>query len=67
MDAVSLWQVLTLVFGPAGAAWLGVKVSLNGARADIREIKSDVKDLHTEVSRHSERLAVVEDRVRGPK
>ena len=56
----NIWQILALVVGPAGASWVGVKVALNGARADIREIKDDMRTLHTKVDQHHTRLAVIE-------
>ena len=43
------------------AAWGGVKASLNGARADIREIKQDVKGIATTQAEQSTRIAVLED------
>ena len=55
-------QLLGMVAGPAGAAWVGVKVAVNGLRADVREIKKDVKDLNGLAAKHGERIATLEAR-----
>lgn len=44
------------------AAWGGVSTKLNGARADITEIKADVKDVKEKQSQHGERLASLESK-----
>lgn len=62
VDYTALAQTLGLVFGPTGAAWLAVKSSLNGTKADIREIKADVKDVQTTVNKHSIDIAVLGER-----
>jgi hypothetical protein len=41
---------LALLLGPAGAAWVGVKVSLNGTVERVRRIESKVDGLEKEVS-----------------
>lgn len=62
------WLALAgIVFGPAGAAWLGVKLSVNGMREDVREIKGDVKELRGEVGKHGERLVKLETKTEAPK
>lgn len=43
------------------AAWGSVKASLNGARADITEIKSDVKDIGKTLQKHGEDIAVLKE------
>jgi hypothetical protein len=57
-----MWQAVAVIVGPAGAAWIGVKVAVNGMREDVREIKGDVKDLRVTVNQHGERLAVLDSR-----
>lgn len=63
---VEAWQMilgaLGLFGGPAGAAWVGVKVAVNGMREDIREIKVDVKDLRNGHSDNRERIVALETR-----
>ena len=53
-------QAIAIILGPAGAAWLGVKISVNGMRADVREIKADVKEVRGVQVEHGERLATLE-------
>jgi hypothetical protein len=57
--------VLVLALGPGGAAYVGVKLSLNGIREDVHEIKGDVKELRLSQQRHSERLTKVETKMEG--
>lgn len=64
----ALVAVVVLIAGPSGAAWVAVKASLNGARQDIKDIKSSVtglteKQTSTEVSvaRLDERVRHLED------
>jgi hypothetical protein len=45
------------------ASWGGIRVSLNGTRENVREIKGDVKDIKRDVSSHGERIAGVEARL----
>lgn len=44
----------------AGAAWMAVKSALNGTRADVREIKGDLKTLITSDADQNERLVAIE-------
>ena len=55
-------QAMAQIVGPAGAAWLAVKVALNGARAEIKETRGDVKEIRASLANHSERLAVIESK-----
>lgn len=57
-----LIQVAAIVLGPAGAAWAGVRVSLNGTRQDVRDIKTEVSGIRGDVSNLRERVARVEGR-----
>lgn len=47
----------------AAVVWGAVKASLNGARADITEIKEDVKEVMVTQSQQGERIANLEARV----
>lgn len=55
-----MWQAIAVILGPAGAAFVGVKVAVNGMREDVREIKGDVKDMRKHVAEHETRLTVLE-------
>lgn len=67
--AQALIAVAVLIAGPGGAAWVAVRVSLNGARGDIRDIKTTVHGLadkqtqtSIDVARLDERVSNLEDR-----
>lgn len=62
MTPEQLFQIVAVVLGPAGAAYVGVRTAVNGMRADVKEIKGDVKELRGDVAKHGERLAVLETR-----
>lgn len=42
---------LATVFGSGGAAWAGVKASLNGQKVMLRDNRTDVKELVKKVDR----------------
>ncbi len=42
-------QVLALALGPAGAAWVGVKVALNGTVERVRRIEGKVDGVEKDV------------------
>jgi len=43
----------SMIAGPTGAAWVGVKVALNGTRAKVKEISKDVADIKEMYIKHS--------------
>lgn len=51
-----------LVFGPAGAAHISVKQTLNGTRETVRRIETKVDGLVTELPIVRERVSVLEAR-----
>lgn len=62
MDDVVV-QVLTslgTVLGAGGGAWYGLKVALNGTKASVDEIKSDVKGMHKMLTAVDRRLVGLE-------
>lgn len=62
---MSPWiEVLGVVLGPAGAAWIAVKVALNGARQDIRDIKSSVGELTSAQNATGRDVARLDERVK---
>lgn len=58
-------QLLGYVIGPAGAAWVAVKVSLNGTRENVKTIMGDVKELRAGQAQHSNRLTAIETKLGG--
>ena len=56
-----LIQLAIVLLGPTGAAYVGVRVSLNGTRENVRELKRDVSKLSTDMTDVRERLARIED------
>lgn len=61
MDKETL-GLLALILGPAGSAWVAVKIGLNGARQDITDIKATAERMETKVSQTSEAVARLEER-----
>lgn len=59
-----LIQFVAVVLGPTGAAWWGVKASLNGTRRAVAETRDDVKEIRTTLGQHGERLARIEGKDR---
>lgn len=64
-----LVALLLLVGGPGGAAWIATKISLNGARDDIRDMKQELHKTSEIVIRleawhhdHSRRIENLEKR-----
>lgn len=55
-------SIAALVLGPAGSAWVAVKVGLNGARQDIRDIKSSAGRMEERLGKTSEGVARLEER-----
>lgn len=48
-----------------GGAWAVLKMSVNGMRGDVREIKGDVKKLVESDSKQNERIGVAEATLRS--
>lgn len=60
-------SVAVAVFGSGGAAWVGVKHSLNGTKERVKEIAEDVKEtrqgvqeLRDKFHNHEARIVVLE-------
>lgn len=49
--ATSVIVLLAMVLGPSGAAWVGVKVGLNGLRSSVRQLREDNSRDHAELWR----------------
>ena len=52
--------LVAAVVGPAGAAWTGVRVALNGTRERVHRIENKVDRIEGKVSGISERTAKLE-------
>lgn len=61
-DFIQIAVVIGSIVGPAGAAWAGVKVSLNGTRERVKEIQAEVKEHTGQLAKVDTRLTVIEDR-----
>lgn len=59
-ELVELAQSVGIVFGPSGAAWIGVKLSLNGTRKKVDEIHADMKEMRKDVTDTQTRVTVLE-------
>lgn len=60
-----IMQLLALVLGPAGVCWATIKVTLNGARQDIRDTKVTCERMDAKLNAHGERITRVETRLDG--
>ena len=64
MDTQTLLIFAGAVIGPAGAAWAGVKVSLNGTKEDIAEIKTDMRAISKAVSRNTTEIVRLDEKTK---
>lgn len=62
--AQAVLAILALVAGPGGAAWVAVRVSLNGARQDIRDIKAGMSEMTKKQSTTDVEVARLDVRVK---
>ena len=53
-----------VILGPSGAAFISVRVALNGITEDVKEIKKHVREINGTVSKHSEQIAVLKERTK---
>ena len=71
---IQVWHVVAgiflLTFGPPGGAAIAVKITMNGMKEDIREIRKDLdvaatdrKEFSDQFAGVRERLSVIEDRL----
>lgn len=58
-----LIQLALVVLGPTGAAWVGVRASLNGTRRAVAETRQDVKEIRAVLGQHGDRLTRIETRM----
>jgi hypothetical protein len=58
---VTTIELLALLLGPTGAAWVGVRAGLNGAKQDIKDIKNDSRDAKIEMKELSR--AILDNRI----
>ena len=61
MDTQTLLIFAGAGIGPAGAAWAGVKVALNGTKEDIAEIKTDIRAISSAVSRNTTEIVRLDE------
>lgn len=60
--AQALVAVVVLLAGPGGAAWVAVKVGLNGARQDIRDTKATCDRVDKTLNETARTVARLEER-----
>lgn len=70
MSPEDVVKIAAYIIGPAGAAWVGVKGSLNGMRNQIKalhasdiETRQELADLGTTCADTQERIAHIEGRL----
>lgn len=59
-DLHPVLAVIGLILGPGGAAWVAVRVALNGTREDVRELRVDVRNMKEDIQDVRERVARLE-------
>lgn len=61
MADLPVWATLAaVVFGPTGAAWVGVRTALNGTRERVKKIDATVDRMGSEVTDVRERVSKIE-------
>lgn len=61
MDSIPPIVTIVLgIIGPTGAAWVGVRVALNGTREAVRGLHRDMRELRDDVQDVRERVARLE-------
>lgn len=64
MNAAEIVTILVSVFGSGGAAWAGVKASLNGTRARVERIEDKLDKVIEDRADDSKKIAVLYERTR---
>lgn len=58
---IEVWiALLIMVFGPAGAAWVGVKVALNGLKSKVNDLSGAVEKLNQTILCYEHRISRLE-------
>lgn len=55
-----IYQLLLVVLGAGGVAGGSTKLLMNGLGEDVKEIKTDVKEVAKAIGKHGERITAVE-------
>lgn len=51
--------ILGMILGPAGSAYVGLKVAVNGMREDVKELKEDSKGMRDDIGKLKEDVAFI--------
>jgi shikimate 5-dehydrogenase len=66
-DIHPLIQLAVVVLGSGGTSWAAVRATLNGTRENVRDLKQDVSRISDNMADVRERLARIEGRRQGDK
>ena len=61
----NLLQMIALIAGPTGGAWIAVKTTLNGTRAQVSEIAKDVSAIRESLSDHRVFMSRLDERLKN--
>lgn len=56
---------LGLILGPAGAAWIGVRVAMNGMRQSLQRVELKVDNINGRVTANAVDIARLDEHCRG--
>jgi hypothetical protein len=58
-------QMVALIAGPTGGAWIAVKTTLNGTRAQVSDIAKDVSAIRESLSDQKAFVSRLDERVKS--
>ena len=61
----NLLQMIALIAGPTGGAWIAVKTTLNGTRAQVSDIAKDVSAIRESLSDHRGFMSRLDERLKN--
>lgn len=66
MGDIPVWvSFMTIILGPTGAAWVGVRTALNGTRERVRKIDEVTSHMGREMTDVRVRVAKIEGKLEG--
>ena len=61
----NLLQMIALIAGPTGGAWIAVKTTLNGTRAQVSDIAKDVSAIRESLGDHRVFMSRLDERLKN--
>lgn len=60
MSPADILQLVAVILGPTGAAWVGVRTALNGTREAVKNLATDMREVRHDLADVRERVAKLE-------